>query len=173
MNSYRERNQNRQRSKDPLERRMDQWFKTGRQFVDGVSGNRPGQRRSSKPISSRLDNVGRWVEDKIDWFFEDGEDWMEPWQLDQQNSQQQRPASKKRPLEAISLRGTKAIGPNKDITNSSYVSEDWPDESSFRVNKWERQENTNNDQSQNSSVDRDDVRSNPKRPLPKSNRRKP
>ena len=33
-----------QRSRDPLERRMDQWFETGRQFVDGVAGNRPGKR---------------------------------------------------------------------------------------------------------------------------------
>ena len=48
MNSNKYRNQIGQRPKDPLERRMDQWFETGRQFVDGVSGTRPGQRKAGK-----------------------------------------------------------------------------------------------------------------------------
>ena len=31
--------------RDSIERRMDKWVQTGRQLVDGVAGNRPGQRR--------------------------------------------------------------------------------------------------------------------------------
>ena len=31
--------------RSPLDRRVDKWLETGRQFVDGVSGTRPGMRR--------------------------------------------------------------------------------------------------------------------------------
>ena len=52
------------------ERRRDVWLETGRQIVDGVSGRRPGQRRSSLDLES----VGRWVGDKVECRFGDG--WM-------------------------------------------------------------------------------------------------
>ena len=58
------------------ERRRDVWLETGRQIVDGVSGRRPGQRRSSLDLES----VGRWVGDKVDWLLEEDDDWREPWQ---------------------------------------------------------------------------------------------
>ena len=45
MSSHNNRNQIRQRSRAPLDRRMDKWIQTGKQVVDGVAGNRPGQRR--------------------------------------------------------------------------------------------------------------------------------
>ena len=51
---------------DRRDRRLDTWIETGRQFVDGVSGRRPGQRRSSFD----LDSVGRWVGDKVEWLLE-------------------------------------------------------------------------------------------------------
>ena len=41
---------------DRRDRRLDTWIETGRQFVDGVSGRRPGQRRNGFD----LDSVGRW-----------------------------------------------------------------------------------------------------------------
>ncbi|MFL0781897.1 MAG: RNA helicase, partial [Prochlorococcus sp.] len=76
------RRQRRQRSRDPLDRRFDQWIETGRQLVDGVSGARPGQRGASRaegPAIPSLDGVGRWVGDKIDWLMDEEEDWREPW----------------------------------------------------------------------------------------------
>ena len=42
MSPYKNRNQIRQRSGAPLDRRMDKWIQTGKQVVDGVAGNRPG-----------------------------------------------------------------------------------------------------------------------------------
>ena len=69
--------QRRQRSRDPLDRRFDQWLETGRQLVDGVAGTRPGQRgsgRTDRRSTPSLENVGRWVGDKIDWFLEEDED---------------------------------------------------------------------------------------------------
>ena len=70
---------------------LDQWMTAGRQLVDGVAGARPGSRsqgRSSSaaapsgpPGSSRgLQGLGRWVEDRLDWFMEGEDDWPEPWQ---------------------------------------------------------------------------------------------
>ena len=77
---------------------MDHWLETGRQLVDGVSGRRPGQRRSGLD----LDSVGRWVGDRIEWLLEDDEDWREPWQESQTTDVLNRRG--KRPLEAISRR---------------------------------------------------------------------
>ena len=136
MYSNRPRHQKRPRSGDLLENKMDQWLETGRQLVDGVSGNRPGRRRTGRTIGDGIDNVGRWVGDKIDWFLEEEDDWMEPElrQLNEQNSPKNY-SSKKRPLQAISLRGTQSIGPSVNTNDPAYQSQDWPDESSFRVNR--------------------------------------
>ena len=57
-----------------LERKVDQFIEVSRQFVDGVSGTRPGQRksRSMKEFSKRnVNNVTQWVSKKVDSFFED------------------------------------------------------------------------------------------------------
>ena len=59
-----------------MERRLDTWLETGRQLVDGVSGRRPGQRRTSLD----LDSMGRWVGEKVEWLLDDDDDWREPWQ---------------------------------------------------------------------------------------------
>ena len=176
MNSHKNRSKIRQRSRDPLERKMDQWFETGRQFVDGVSGTRPGQRRSakfSKPIGKRIDHMGRWVEDKLDWFFEDEDDWLEPWEAEQRETRINS-SNNKRPLEAISLRGSKAIAPAISQNNiSNELEEDnWPDESSFRVNRWERQQFTSNEQESNNKQYREISSSTSRRPLPRSSRRR-
>ena len=171
MNEYRQRTSNRQRSRDPLERRMDKWFETGRQFVDGVAGNRPGQRRSGQPITKGFDNVGKWVEDKIDWFFEEDDDWNEPWQL-QHMHENLNDSQKKRPLKAISLRGTKAIGPGNKEKKSQNDDNLWPDDSSFRVNRWERQPSSDIHNPINCSDFRAESKTTSQRPLPRSSRRR-
>ena len=70
-------------SRDSFDRRVDNWLQTGKQFVDGVSGRRPGQRFSSPRFDRRyslnLGKMGRWVGEKIDWLMED-DDRQEPWQ---------------------------------------------------------------------------------------------
>tara|TARA_Y100001968_G_scaffold275985_1_gene270038 strand:- start:13256 stop:13777 length:522 start_codon:yes stop_codon:yes gene_type:complete len=172
MNLYRDKIHNRQRSKDPLERRMDQWFETGRQFVDGVAGNRPGQRRRGKTISSGLDNVGRWVEDKIDWFLEEEDDWMEPHELEQEEKQMTY-SSSKRPLEAISLRANKSLESAQIRRESDDQNDLWPDESTFRVNKWQRQASEDMNNAMQSSTDYSGAKkSSNNRPLPRSSRRR-
>lgn len=120
------------------ERRRDVWLETGRQIVDGVSGRRPGQRRSSLD----LDSVGRWVGDKVDWLLEDDDNWREPWQ----DSAVRSGRGGKRPLEAISRRQPQPPAPPSEpqppVTRSASRDLDsadaWPDEDSFRVDRWQR-----------------------------------
>jgi hypothetical protein len=71
---------------DRLEQGIDRLMSAGRQLVDGVSGARPGSRppargegRSAGSMP-RLEGLGRWVENKLDWILEDEDDWREPWQ---------------------------------------------------------------------------------------------
>ena len=117
---------------DRRDRRLDTWIETGRQFVDGVSGRRPGQRRSSFD----LDSVGRWVGDKVEWLLEDDDAWREPWQ------ETDRPMrSGKRPLEAISRRGRQvASAPSVPAMSTPEPGsvDDWPEDDSFRVDRWQR-----------------------------------
>lgn len=64
-----------------LEQRLDQWMSAGRQLVDGVAGTRPGSRGDGRPGGAlRLNQVGRWVETKLDWLLEDDEAWRESWE---------------------------------------------------------------------------------------------
>jgi hypothetical protein len=115
MDSRRQRSQ---RSPDPLDRRLDRWLDTGRQLVDGVSGARPGRRSIDRlDGASRLDAVGRWVGDRIDWLLDEEDDWREMAERPQ-SSQAVRPAradsaitgdrsarsGRKRPLQALSRR---------------------------------------------------------------------
>ena len=161
--------QRRPRNRDPLERQMDKWVETGRQFVDGVSGNRPGQRRKDNK-RSRLTNMGSWVEDKIDWFFEEEE---EEWSNTNRSSQihiEDRLAIKRRPLTAISLRVPKALQASSDPTQN--ISE-WPDASSFKVDRWERESDAGKQINKSSSFDalsKDKIINN--RPLPRSSRKR-
>ena len=174
MRSYQNRNQNRQRSRDPLERRMDKLIQTGKQVVDGVAGNRPGQKRSGwRDRSTRVnfDKVGRWMEDKIDWFFEDDEDWLEDEELDTDISDIN--LNKKRPLGAISLRVPKALPPQDNSKRKNLEeNNEWPDDRSFKLSQWERKDHLKKQQ----DVDLNDsssLRKYPKkRNLPRSSRRK-
>ncbi|MFZ0409012.1 MAG: hypothetical protein WAM11_13005 [Cyanobium sp.] len=74
------------REAEPLEQRFDRWVSAGRQLVDGVAGSRPGSRPPARggegraPGRGGFDGLGRWVEERLDWFLEDGDDWREPWQ---------------------------------------------------------------------------------------------
>ena len=62
-----------------VDKQVDKIFETGRQFVDGVSGAKPGKRRNSdfQGITSKsVKKVGRWVSEKVDLFFdEEDDDW--------------------------------------------------------------------------------------------------
>ena len=62
-----------------FDQRFEQIFEAGRQIADGFSGARPGtrKRQSFRDFSRRnVRNVGNWVTDKMDSFFEDDfEEW--------------------------------------------------------------------------------------------------
>ena len=160
------------RSRDPLERRMDQWFETGRQFVDGVAGNRPGQRKKETSINSNrssIQNAGRWVGEKLDWFFEEEEDWQD--NIEPEMNLINNSRNIKRPLEAISLRVPKAIPSSVNMDSDSNSSELWPDDTDFRIDRWQRSQDKQVNISRNSfgnPTQSKDLR----RPLPKSSRRK-
>ena len=175
MSSYKNRNQMRQRSRTPLDRRMDKWIQTGKQVVDGVAGNRPGQRRGGrqdKAASANFEKVGRWMEEKIDWFFEDDDDWLENNELDDELIPESI-NNIKRPLNAISLRAPKAL-PSKIVSRRSDLDEqdEWPDDQSFKLNNWERKDN----QIRQNALDVEDSFPNEqipqKRNIPRSSRRK-
>ncbi len=176
MTSYRNRNQIRQRSREPLDRRMDKWIQTGKQVVDGVAGNRPGQRRTGwqdKTTGQKIEKVGRWMEEKIDWFFEDEDDWLDNEELDK-FSPQENTNNSKRPLVAISLRAPKALPPQIEATKK-YLNEmdQWPDDQSFRLSRWERKNNMI--QQNESDLDdsyKEEQRPNRRRNIPRSSRRK-
>ena len=68
------------RGGDSLEQGLDRLVSAGRQLVDGVSGARPGGSSRRGTGLPRLDGLGRWVEDKLDWILEEDDDWSEPWQ---------------------------------------------------------------------------------------------
>jgi len=175
MSTYRNRNQSRQRSREPLDRRMDKWIQTGKQVVDGVSGNRPGQKKGrfqQKMTSPDFEKVGRWMEEKIDWFFEEDEDWLDNEGLDDSPLEEDI-VNTKRPLGAISLRAPKALPPRiEEKRNNLGEIDEWPDDQSFKVNRWERKNNVikENEKELNNSFQ--DERSPKKRNIPRSSRRK-
>ena len=175
MSSYKNRNQSRQRSRDSLDRRMDKWIETGKQVVDGVAGNRPGQKRrrwQDKTIAPNFEKVGRWMEEKIDWFFEEDEDWLDNEELDDDPLQKSM-INKKRPLGAISLRAPKALSSSidKKKTNLNEMDE-WPDDESFKLNKWERKDNFHKENEQDLKDSSQDERSARRRNIPRSSRRR-
>jgi len=134
-----------------MERRLDTWLETGRQLVDGVSGRRPGQRRTSLD----LDSMGRWVGEKVEWLLDDDDDWREPWQ--EQAPLQESRRGGKRPLQAVSRRRPPA------------ADDSWPEDDSFRVQRWQR--NAELDGQQLDEPVQQPMRS-PRRPLPRSSRRR-
>jgi hypothetical protein len=134
------------------EQGIDRLVSAGRQLVDGVSGARPGSRRASRGagMRPRLGDLGRWVEDKLEWILEDEDDWREPWQeprppgrrLAAQSGQpgERRPddsargSTRRRPLEAVSRRGA-AVRPDPVPPAAE---QDWPDDDSFSRPRWQR-----------------------------------
>tara|TARA_Y100001933_G_scaffold85058_1_gene86321 strand:+ start:68 stop:436 length:369 start_codon:yes stop_codon:yes gene_type:complete len=91
-----------------FDKKIDQFFEAGKQIVDGFSGARPGTRKKSsfRDFSRRnVKNVGNWVTDKVDSFFEDD---FEEWNNDDADIEEKDFSFQgKRPLEAISLRSKK------------------------------------------------------------------
>ena len=175
MSLYNNPNNSRQRSRDRLNRRMDQWISTGKQVVDGVAGNRPGQNRGrwqDKTTAPNFKKVGRWMEEKIDWFFEDDDDWLDNEDLDD-DPLQESIINKKRPLGAISLRAPKALPPGIDKKrNYSNDIDEWPDDQSFKLNKWVRTDNLIKENEKNLNDSFQDERSPRRRNIPRSSRRK-
>ena len=175
MNPYQKRNQSSQRSRTPLDRRMDKWIKTGKQVVDGVAGNRPGQRRGSwqdKTSGANFEKVGRWMEEKIDWFFEEDEDWLDNEDLDEEHKPESL-INQKRPLRAISLRAPKALPPKIDNKSENLAEiNEWPDDESFKLNKWERKDTSIKQNDQQSKTSFKDEAISRRRNLPRSSRRK-
>lgn len=153
-----------------LEKRLDQWMTAGRQLVDGVAGARPGGRGAAREDGSRLSgrlrpgDLGRWVENRLDWLLEDDDGWREPWQERTPRSTPARPAAgppprtdraeptdrtpqppsgRRQPLEAISRRTapllTGAASPAQPRPQPQpQAQEEWPDDTSFSVNRWRR-----------------------------------
>ena len=156
MDSRRIRNLRNNFDKNIVDKKVDKILETGRQFLDGVSGARPGKRRNSdfQAISSKnVKKVGRWVSEKVDLFFDDeNDDWY-----DEENFYDDKNESKtftresrsiktsllnsKRPLEALSLRQPKnlSIKEQKKLPKGKEdTSEDWPDDIDFKIDKWQR-----------------------------------
>ena len=155
-----------------FDQRFEQIFEAGRQIADGFSGTRPGtrKRQSFRDFSRRkVRNVGDWVTDKMDSFFEDDfEEWSnDDIDIDEKefksfsrapNTEENFSSPEKRPLQAISLRlqdkiveQQKRLSPAKD-----YPEQNWEDDSFFQINKWQRS-------SQNKDASHLDQQSNNKR----------
>ena len=179
------RRQRPQRGPDPLDRRLDRWLDTGRQLVDGVSGARPGRRSIDRlDAASRLDAMGRWVGDRIDWLLDEEDDWREVNERPQvmQSSRPVRvgasasvdrstPARRKRPLEAMSRRQPVLPPPTASASPSTSSDQDdvWPEDDSFKVERWKRSESRDGVADPAPSTT---SRSPSRRPLPRSSRRR-
>ena len=155
MDSRRIKNLRNSFDKNIVDKQVDKIFETGRQFVDGVSGARPGKRRNSdfQGITSKsVKKVGRWVSEKVDLFFdEDNDDWNDDnFYSDnsdiktftrESNSYKSAKPHSKRPLEAISLRQPKNLQTTeqKKLPYGKDSSDEvWPDEMDFKVERWQR-----------------------------------
>ena len=140
MDSRRIRNLRNSFDKNIVDKQVDKIFETGRQFVDGVSGARPGKRRNSDfqgLTSKSVKKVGRWVSEKVDLLFdEESEDDFYDDNSDiktfsrESNSYESAKQHLKRPLEAISLRQPKNLQTTEQkklpYGKESKI-EDWPD----------------------------------------------
>ena len=186
MDSRRIRNLRNSFDRNIVDKQVDKIFETGRQFVDGVSGARPGKRRNSdfQGITSKsVKKVGRWVSEKVDLFFdEENDDWYDDDVYDdnseiktysrESNIVKSPNPHLKRPLEAISLRQPN----NSQITEQKKLPygkeskyEDWPDEMDFTVQRWQRSSEKDNDIQRDQLDQRGQSKS---RNLPRSRRRR-
>ena len=185
MDSRRIRNLRNSFDKNIVDKQVDKIFETGRQFVDGVSGARPGKRRNSdfQGITSKsVKKVGRWVSKKVDLFFDEDDDWYDDNFYDDNSdiktfsreSNPLKPAKQhfKRPLESISLRQPKNLQKTEQ-KKLPYVQEskdeDWPDEMDFKVERWQRTSDNENNTSRDQSIQQVQSKS---RNLPRSRRRR-
>ena len=183
MDSRRIRNLRNSFDRNIVDKQVDKIFETGRQFVDGVSGARPGKRRNSdfQGITSKsVKKVGRWVSEKVDLFFdEENDDWNDENFYDDQsdiktfsresNSYESTTKYSKRPLEAISLRQPKNIDTTEQKKLPYGKDEDWPDEMDFKVERWQRASEKENNTSRDQSNQQVQSKS---RNLPRSRRRR-
>ena len=183
MESSRRRNNKNNFEINDLDRKVDQFLEAGRQFVDGVSGTRPGSRRRgrfNRLSRSNINDLGRWVSDKVDSILE--EDESDDWYGDRESNNQLKYFSRdidsgsskenfmnKRPLKARSLRDL-----NKPSTNNPerllYPVEDWPEEDDFKINKWQR--SSNESQEINFEKNNEISRTPKTKSFPKSSRRR-
>jgi len=181
MDSRKIRNLRNSFDRNIVDKQVDKLFETGRQFVDGVSGARPGKRRNSdfQGITSKnVKKVGRWVSEKVDLFFdEDNDDWYED-DVDiktytrESNSYESAKPYSKRPLEAISLRQPKNLqktAQKKLPYGREIKDEDWPDEMDFKVERWQRAAEKENNTARDQSNQQVQSKS---RNLPRSRRRR-
>ena len=183
MESSRRRNNKNNFEIGNLDRKVDQFLEVGRQFVDGVSGTRPGSRRRgrfNRLSRSNINDVGRWVSDKVDSIFEEEE--FDDWYSDTESSNEFKYFSRdvdsrsikekpmnKRPLTARSLREF-----NKPASNNAKKLlcpvEDWPEEDDFKVSKWQR--SSNESQEINFEKNNETTRTPKTKSFPKSRRRR-
>ena len=186
MDSRRIKNLRNSFDKNIVDKQVDKIFETGRQFVDGVSGARPGKRRNSdfQGITSKsVKKVGRWVSEKVDLFFdEDNDDWNnDDFYYEnsdtktftrESNSYESAKPNSKRPLEAISLRQPKNLQTTEQ-KKLPYVKEskdeDWPGEMDFKVERWQRASEKENNTYRDQSIQQGQSKS---RNLPRSRRRR-
>ena len=173
MDSRRIRNLRNSFDRNIVDKQVDKIFETGRQFVDGVSGARPGKRRNSdfQGITSKsVKKVGRWVSEKVDLFFDEEND-IKNYTRESNPYESAKPHSK-RPLEAISLRQPKNLQTTEQ-KKLPYVKEskdeDWPDEMDFKVERWQRASENENNTSRDQSIQQVQSKS---RNLPRSRRRR-
>ena len=186
MDSRRIRNLRNSFDRNIVDKQVDKIFETGRQFVDGVSGARPGKRRNSdfQGITSKsVKKVGRWVSEKVDLFFdEDNDDWNDDNFYDdnsdiktftrESNSYESTKTHSKRPLEAISLRQPKNLQTTeqKKLPYGKQIKDDdWPDEMDFKVERWQRASEKGNNTYRDQSIQQGQSKS---RNLPRSRRRR-
>ena len=188
MDSRRIRNLRNSFDKNIVDKQVDKIFETGRQFVDGVSGARPGKRRNSdfQGITSKsVKKVGRWVSEKVDLFFDDeNDDWYDEEKFfddtnDSKTFTRETRSIKtsrldaKRPLEALSLRQPKnsSINEQKKLPyGKDDTSEDWPDDIDFKVDRWQRSSELDGDIAGLQDKQRSGISKG--RNLPKSRRRR-
>jgi hypothetical protein len=135
-----------------------------------------------------LEGLGRWVENRLDWFLEEEDDWSEPWQ-EQRRPPEPTPRPRRsetgppppqasggrRPLEAISRRTAPLLPPSRQapaerIPREQASPDEWPDDDSFSLPRWQRQEPDRvRPQERQVPAAEPGV---PRRPLPRSSRRR-